>query len=1114
MSVLHVHIIDSVIGERESNHKEVVMTRLNRNSIRHAGFLLIVGVLLQGSTRLVPDSLVKSALIEKGIESDATNQQTSLQPVSESDSLALVAFHEGTHGTRWVDDTNWLRGPVESWFGVTVTDGRVTRLEMPGNNVRYISSRYDKYIPPEIGDLTALEIIDLNENNLNAKIPAEIGNLVNLKELYLASSSLYGDIPAEMGNLANLEILQMQDNELIHIPDEVGNLVNLKELNLQSNSLSFTVPEGISSMLQLERLYINDNFFRTLPDLSPLDPESGNGSLVLVEADSNHFTFEDIEPNYNRSFAFTYSPQRPPYIGDVYRAEADSLTLVYTVGGSANKYQWFKDGELLPGETTDRIAFKPIKRTDKGVYEVEIRSEVLPDLIIKSTRLGVEFFQEYTSQWLDIGEYHHAYSESGSRSWRSTQPAGKEFPAILRNSGHIIYDMFWIGVKDWIDTTGIGYPYYVARQGPIDPGAVYTYPIENRLIGRYEDSVVEVNGTPSTDNEAVLDDIDPGLPADRMVHTVHNMSIGITVERKAYAYTNEYHDNYHIVDYTYCNTGNVDDDDEIELPNQTLHEVIFFRANRWRGSEQGGFVTGFEQPFLGRYSIFDAVGDGFEEYPVDFTAQYAWAGWATYFVNYNLLGGPLFSDQLGPEGMIAPGDSIGRLGAATMVGRAVLHADRSSTDPSYDRGQPAYMAWVDNDNPLHRGYVYEDGMGRSATHEEFYNGVIVEPFKGRGPDICEDCKRAYPHFAEVAHPDGNFWSYPEKIPLTWVFQGGFSPTEGYGPYEMGPGECINVTVSEGVDGLSFDAATKVGQTFKQAGIDRNEAIIEYDANGDGLIAPAPFDYDNIFVGTESQTKDQWVMSARDSLFQTFMRAQDLFESSQALNQYPIVEPPRAPTRFSLWGRSNHIDLDWVPASEGPEITHWEIFRTEGWEDNLYVNGCLADASIECGYERIATLPTETTSYEDADVLPGVDYFYYLQGVGETQSLDNHAITGTPGGIPLRSGRYLTQSYSPVSLQTSTALDDDRHPLRFSLEGNYPNPFSEETTIRYVLPEASDVQLTVYDVLGREVKRLIQDYQMSGSYAYSFDGSRLANGVYIYVLQAGQHKAEGKMVLVR
>ncbi|MBX2821035.1 MAG: T9SS type A sorting domain-containing protein [Rhodothermaceae bacterium] len=1090
------------------------MTRINRNSLRFAGFLLVVGVLLQGSTRSLPDSKARSAIDEKGTGSSGTYQQTSQQPVNESDSLALVAFHEGTHGTRWLDDTNWLRGPVESWFGVTLSDGRVTRLEMPGNNVRFISSSYDRVIPPEIGDLTALEILDLNENNLNAHIPAEMGNLVNLKELYLASNSLRGSIPPEIGNLTKLEILQIQDNEVRFLPAELGNLVNLRELNVQSNELHLDVPEGIANLVQLERLYLDNNFFQTLPDLSALDPETGNGSLVLLQVENNHFTFEDIEPNYSLSSSFTYVPQRAPLIRDVYRTEADSLTLVYKVGGSANKYQWFKDGELLPGETADYIAFNPLKRTDIGVYEVEIRSELITDLILKSRSLGVQFIQAYTSQWLDIGEYHHAYSESGSKSWSAQQPAGKEYPAILRHSGHSIYDMFWIGVKDWVDTTGLGYPYYVARQGPIDPGSFYTYPIQNRLIGRYEDTIVEVNGTPSTDNEAVLDDIDPSIPADRMVHTVHNMSMGITVDRKAYAFTNEYHDNYHIVDYRYCNTGNVDDDDEIELPDQTLHEVIFFRANRWRGSEQGGWGTGFEQPLIGRYSVLDAVGDGSEEYPVDFTAQYVWAGWAVSFVDYNLLGGPLFSDQWGPEGMIAPGDSIGRLGTATMMGRSVLHADRSSTDPSYDREQPAFMAWVDNDNPLHRGYAFVDGMSRNGTHEEFYENVIVDPFKGRNPDICDDCKRAYPHFAEVAHPKGDFWLYPDKIPLTWQYQGGFSPTEGYGPYEMGPGECVNVTVSEGVDGLSFDASTKVGQAFKQAGAERNEAIIAFDANGDGSIDTAPFDYDNIFVGTESQTKDQWVMSARDSLFQTFMRAQDLFGSSQALNQYPIVEPPRAPTRFSLWGRANRIDLDWVPASEGPTIQHWEIFRTEGWEDNLYVNGCLEDASIECGYERIATLPAETTSYKDADVQPGVDYFYYIQGVGETQSIDSHAITGTPGGIPLRSGRYLTQSYSPVALQTSTALDDDGHPLRFSLEGNYPNPFSDETTIQYVLPEASDVRLTVYDILGREVKRLIQDYQVSGSYAYSFDGNGLANGVYVYVLQAGQFKAEGKMVLVR
>ena len=1041
----------------------------------------------------------------------------SAQVVDEADSLALVAFYQGTDGGKWINRTNWLNRPVESWYGVTVTNGRVTRLELPENNVSFPSPRRDpNVIPPEIGDLTQLEVLDLHENVLNADIPPEIGNLVNLKELNLSSNGIGGPIPPELGKLVQLEKLNLSVNQLGgELPVEIGNLVRLKELDVQMNHrLSGAVHSEILNLSQLEHLYVNDNRFEDLPDLSPLDPQTGAGALVAVSARNNHLTFEDIEPNFGQSFAFDYAPQHTPLVRDLFQYEGESLTLRANIGGMYNQYQWYKDGEILPDETANQLEVGPVTREKQGRYALEIRNTFITDLMLVIPNIDIIFTEEYTAQWLDISAYHHAYSESGARHWVAETPTGKEYPAILRHSTHNLANGFWIGIKDWTDHQGEHYPYYVARLGPSQQGAFYTYPIQNRLIGRYEDTLVEVNGEASFDKEAILDEIDPALPADRMVHNVNNMVMGITVDRKIYAYTNEFHDNYHLKEITYCNTGNIDDDEEIELPDQTLHDVIFYSINRWTGSEQSAYATDNAQRW-GRYTVHDVVGDGYEEYPVDFTAQYAWAGWTIEGLSngYSDQGGPLFSDELE---VVAPGDSIGRLAGATMMGQSVIHADRTATDSSYDPGQPAYMSWIDNDSQIYHGREPRKySPSRPATHEQLYELGIVSPPNFVGQPMCTDCRRTYPHMADTNQPNGMFWDYSaNEIKLTGRLAGGFSATTGYGPYEMGPGECINIVESEGIAGLSFDAATRIGRAFKRGGNDRNTLVIEYDANGDGQIDTTPFDYDNVFVGTETQTKDQWFMSARDSLFQTFYRARNLYEASQGMTVYPVAEPPRPPTSFSLWGRPRHIDLEWTPPSDGPAINHWELYRTEHWEDNLYVNGCLDDPSIKCGYELVVTLPAETTSYADNKVSPGVDYFYYLQAVGETQSEDPEAIHGTPGGVPLRSGRYLTQTYTPVRMLSGVTTEDTDLPGRFRLHGNYPNPFAGETRIRYELPAAANVELVVYDILGREVEVLIREFQPPGRHEYSFSPNGLASGVYVYVLQAGEDRAEGRMTLVR
>jgi hypothetical protein len=71
------------------------------------------------------------------------------------------------------------------------------------------------------------------------------------------------------------------------------------------------------------------------------------------------------------------------------------------------------------------------------------------------------------------------------------------------------------------------------------------------------------------------------------------------------------------------------------------------------------------------------------------------------------------------------------------------------------------------------------------------------------------------------------------------------------------------------------------------------------------------------------------------------------------------------------------------------------------------------------------------------------------------------------------------------------------PKEFALEQNYPNPFNPSTVIEYALPENARVTLTIYNVLGQEVSRLIDVEQEAGVYKFNWNASSLASGVYIY-----------------
>lgn len=88
------------------------------------------------------------------------------------------------------------------------------------------------------------------------------------------------------------------------------------------------------------------------------------------------------------------------------------------------------------------------------------------------------------------------------------------------------------------------------------------------------------------------------------------------------------------------------------------------------------------------------------------------------------------------------------------------------------------------------------------------------------------------------------------------------------------------------------------------------------------------------------------------------------------------------------------------------------------------------------------------------------------------------------------------------------------PAQYGLRPNYPNPFNPATQIAYDISKTSNVTLTVFDLLGREVATLVDGVQAAGTHSVTFDGTHLPSGIYFYRLQAGDFVAARKMVLLK
>jgi hypothetical protein len=98
--------------------------------------------------------------------------------------------------------------------------------------------------------------------------------------------------------------------------------------------------------------------------------------------------------------------------------------------------------------------------------------------------------------------------------------------------------------------------------------------------------------------------------------------------------------------------------------------------------------------------------------------------------------------------------------------------------------------------------------------------------------------------------------------------------------------------------------------------------------------------------------------------------------------------------------------------------------------------------------------------------------------------------------------------------TSSEIITNSVPAEYILYQNYPNPFNPSTNISYVLPEASQVQLKIYDTLGKEAATLVDEQQAAGYHEAEYDASRLSSGIYIYTLKAGVYSKSMKMTLLK
>ena len=573
--------------------------------------------------------------------------------------------------------------------------------------------------------------------------------------------------------------------------------------------------------------------------------------------------------------------------------------------------------------------------------------------------ISSSIFPQGRTKWLGVGSLHNWYSEFGAEIEHglfASQQYGLRWPA-----SHPFQDMqaakaFWIGVKNFKDADQFGgntFLHKVVHVGPRVTGANEFFPVKFEMYGKFEQPKVYVDGNLSFQLSQEIDKLNIDQPYDKMIYNEINTMVGATVKRKLYQFSQEYHDNYIIHDVTIVNTGNVDDDSEIELPNTTLEDLYLYYQYRLAVSRNTRYVIGNATGW-GINTMCDVRGDGLgEQYGTedeDLRANYAWHGYyPAKEVDYDNIGAPIWVPTTA-GGLLTATDTVGRLGSAQFCGLITLHADQRAGNNSDDLSQPSTTGFVGSDEPY-------------TSKNDPFNPVKMGVEYGLMERGHQE-RHAY-----VVEPEGKF-TEPSGNPAL-SSSGGYSNVNGYGPYTLAPGDSIRIIWAEGASGLSWDNCVSIGKDYKNGIID-------------------------------AVTKNEFVLTGRDSLFQTFRRAIENYNFGEG---FTIPQNPLPPSAFYVDGKGDRIELSWeYDEGVGPAISGFEMYRAREKVDSTY-------------YLVNTASPIERT-FNDTSAVRGIDYFYYIQALGLAS--DNSGGGLTPTGEPLRSGRFYSQTYTPTQLKRQAA----------------------------------------------------------------------------------------------
>jgi hypothetical protein len=681
---------------------------------------------------------------------------------------------------------------------------------------------------------------------------------------------------------------------------------------------------------------------------------------------------------------------------------------------------------------------------------------------------------------------------------------------LMKNAG-----MFF-GARNWTDTTGYTWDACITGHGTrrrTNENYQFAIPDEEgffiRRYMRYPLPQIIVDGVhleapfPQSGDEIAPEKI--WGTADLMIESNVRMSMGLDVKQRVLAWSQPGHDDYVIWDWTFVNTGNVDRDDEIELPGQTLHDVYITRVTE-------SMLNGTAQKVMPTWAGTTENHDTRLSYPQDDDSL------RMDYVT-PLRGSGLAFDSYGKQ----PATTRNLLDGTRFGGEAVLFSPKSTDVPqsypiadiaaSNDPAQPSMHtslmvepSWI----MLNNGVLGDFPGADSGDYIDGYKVMVKGVF---GIDSTD------PNFVDAYYMDSLYdvydttasgaatyyeqpldrWGELESKGLTYIYTSDIPYMRfdiqshwSIGPYQMEFGDTLRYVYAHVAGSISRKSSYLLGEAWYNNGAASYDWLAGLDSATmvDELGKRDPI-FDLFYVTTPGISptptlndiaKDLMVATGKDSLFNNGMNAQRNFNMN-----YNIPASPPPPSVFEVTSRPDMIRLTWSydAAYEPSNLAKFRIYRALGGYEYL-----LAGTIVTGDWELVDSVGPGDSTYSDTDVTPGVDYYYAITAVNDA-------------GIA--SGIFLTMTVEAANLKTypDTLLANIRvvpNPLNINAIGRYSEGGGNKLNFVNLPGECTITILTESGKLVTTIQHNdgtgIESWYARNQYLVTDSDQRPASGIYI------------------